>query len=420
MRVELTRDEGGGRRGYGVISLSMVAAGVVGAVVAVALFVRRGSAALAAIAAPDLKLDGDFDSFWRSAKALLSGTDIYRTGAVNVNLNPPFATVVLAPLGIPSPVSSYRLWVLVTIVLVLGSVLLVAVELRLQAAVVATTTVAVLLSAPMLLTLQFGQIYGLLTAGVTAAWLAQRRGHPVLEGVLLGIVVAIKPSLAPILLLPLVRRCWSTLAAGLVAGAVASAVSAAIVGPGVFVDWLRMAASPPEATFFVNASLPATVQRLTSVNPGQSGTPLVELGGGNHVGLAAGLVLLALTAWRVRQRPRADRPDSAPWALVAASLLASPIGWHTYLVVLTPGIVVLIARGRGPVAVLVLGLAAIPYEWVTLWTSALPLSLYCGVLLAAWAGLLFATEVDEGERDHPDERSTPRAASSMNAAVGRD
>ncbi len=53
-----------------------------------------------------------------------------------------------------------------------------------------------------------------------------------------------------------------------------------------------------------------------------------------------GLVLL--TAYAVRS----DESEMGLWALVAASLLASPVARHNYLVLLGPGILLLLARGR--------------------------------------------------------------------------
>ena len=91
------------------------------------------------------------------------------------------------------------------------------------------------------------------------------------------------------------------------------------------------------------------------------------------------------------------------WALVAASLLASPVAWENYMVLLGPGILLLIARGRWALALLLLVLQAFPSEWFLLWqdankiVAALALTLYCFVLTVHWIAFLLAAD----ERPYP-------------------
>ncbi|WP_211177363.1 glycosyltransferase family 87 protein [Pseudonocardia acidicola] len=385
------------------------------------LYVRGGSFALDRITSPEVRIHSDFDSFWESAVAMANGTDIYRTAATYPNLNPPLLTFLLAPLGLLGFLPAYRLFVLVTVALVVASMAAVASELRLRGGAPLAATVAVLLSSPVLGTLGLGQIYGLLTAGLAGSWIAGRRGHPSLEGVALGLTIAIKPSLAPVLLLPALRRRWPTLRSAVVTGVVGTAAGVAAAGPASFGEWLRLVLGKPLETYFDNASLPATVVRLTSVN--DWGRPLVEVPGGRVVGLLVAAALLLGTAWWVR-RPTADgAPDPALWALAAAALLASPLTWHNYLMMLMPGVLVLLARGRWPAATLLLSLSLIGMEWPPLWygadgtASALPLSLYCGILLTYWAALLSAAGPDRAGAGVPPDGSDagPRAGASATA-----
>jgi hypothetical protein len=82
------------------------------------------------------------------------------------------------------------------------------------------------------------------------------------------------------------------------------------------------------------------------------------------------------------------------WALVAASLLFSPIGWHNYLVLLGPGILLLLAWGRVAPALLLLALQSIPPQWSEPWRgestimAALVLTLYLYILIAHWLAFL--------------------------------
>ncbi|MCA1731338.1 MAG: glycosyltransferase 87 family protein [Actinobacteria bacterium] len=86
-------------------------------------------------------------------------------------------------------------------------------ELRLRAGWAVVGVGLLLLSSPLLGTLALGQMYPLLTLGLVAAWIADRRGRLTSPGVALGLVVALKPQLAPVILWPLVRRRWRILGA---------------------------------------------------------------------------------------------------------------------------------------------------------------------------------------------------------------
>jgi alpha-1,2-mannosyltransferase len=350
------------------------------------IFARYGSFNLDRIGSEDPAYHSDFETFWRSADALLRGADIYRTGAGLPNLNPPLLTVVMTPFGLLEILPSYRLFVLLTVGLVLGCLLVVAREVRLPAVDTGLAVGAVLLGAPLLATVGLGQIYAFLTVALTGAWLAARRGLDLAAGVGIGTAVALKPSLAPLLLLPVLRREWTTAAAAAGTALAGTVVGVLVCGLDASLTWVRLVLGHPVQTFFDNASLPATLVRLTS-DTGW-GRPLVEVPGGLLVGTLLGIAIVLGTLW-VARRPGVD----GMWAVAAASLVASPVTWNTYLVVLAPAVLVVLARSRAAAAPL-LAIPLLGQEWPTLWygadgtASALPLSLYCAVLLAHWAVLL--------------------------------
>jgi alpha-1,2-mannosyltransferase len=357
---------------------------------AITFYVDGSSFALARLVSRDWKAHVDFATFWRSARALVHGQDIYATRGLP-NLNPPLTTLVLAPFGWMTFWPAYRTFTLLSVALVVGSVAAVAAELRVRPATAVTAAAAVFLSSPVLATLGLGQVYPLLMAGITAAWVLGRRGHAVGEGAALGLVVALKPSLAPLLLLPLVRRRLSTLNAAIITGLLATIVGWAAAGLQSLPTWAHRMLEHPIQTYVDNAALPGTLARLTA--PSHGVVPLVEVPGGAAIGLILGVVLVAVTAWLVR-RPPAAGPDTALWAMTGAALLASPLSWHNYLMILMPGVLVLVARGHWHVAALLLSLALIGMEWQWAWkgtdgtSPALAMSLYCGILAAHWAAFL--------------------------------
>ncbi len=318
----------------------------------------------------------DFDTFWHSAVALVHGGDIYTTPAKLTNLNPPLLTVLLAPFAWLDALTAYRVWVVLCVLMVVGSLLLVARELRLRPVPVAFVMVAVLASSPLHGTLVLGQIYPVLLVGLVAGWLAERRGRGVLAAVLFGVTVSLKPSLAPVLLLYVAQRRWAPLRAGVASAVVASLAGVAVCGPASGLAWLHIAFSSPVPDTVDNASLPGLAVRL--------GLPPT-------IGLVAGMIVLGGTlVVLARHRHRVDPAGTAVWAVLAAGLLLSPIAWHNYLMLLWPGVLVLIALGRTATATVMFAVAVIPVAWNAAVVSAVATgrSLYFVILLGYWAVLL--------------------------------
>ena len=189
-------------------------------VTAVVLHVRHPDALVTLLPSTDMReLHVDFDTFWHSAVALTQGADIYDTPAKLTNLNPPLLTVLLTPFAGLDALTAYRIFAVLTLLMVLGAVLAMALELRLRPMVTTAVLVTVLASSPLHGALVLGQIYPVLLVGLVGGWIAERRGRPVLAAVLYGITVALKPSLGPFLLLPAVQRRWLPMRVGFVSAA---------------------------------------------------------------------------------------------------------------------------------------------------------------------------------------------------------
>lgn len=366
--------------GVGVPAL-VVAASLV---LTVVLHALHPDALVTLLPLPDMyELHVDFDTFWHSAVALTQGADIYETPAKLTNLNPPLLSVLLVPFAGLDSLTAYRLFVVITALLVIAAVVAAARELRLSAPVTAAVVVTVLASSPLHGTLVLGQIYPLLLVGLVAGWIAERRGRPVLAAVLYGVTVALKPSLAPLLLLPAVQRRWAPFRAGLAAAAAASLTGVLVAGPSSAVAWLRVALTEGVPDTVDNASFPGLA---------------VRLGLGSTPGTVLGLLVLAGTlAWCGRHRDRIDPAGAAPFTVIAASLLFSPIAWHNYLMLLWPGVLLMIALGRRGLAAALLAVTLVPVSWNAIWPPDAGLladvgrSLYWAILLAYWLSLLSVT-----------------------------
>lgn len=349
---------------------------------AVGLTVAHPNGLLTLLPSTDMReLHVDFDTFWHSAVALTQGADIYDTTAKLRNLNPPLLSLVLAPLAGLDPLLAYRVFAAFTLVLVLAAVVVVCRELRLGWGWTVGATVAMALSSPLHGTLVLGQIYGVLLALLVAGWLCERRGHPRAAGVCYGVAVALKPSLAPVLLLPLAQRRWPAFWAGVVGAGAATVVGALAAGPSSALEWLRIGFSEPVPDVLDNAALPGFLLRL--------GLP-------SAIGTVLGFVALVGTLVWIHRRG-ADPAGTAPFAVIAAGLLMSPISWHNYLLLLWPGILVAVAGGLvREWALALFALPLIPVSWGELWTDGNPWTplgrgLYTAILAAYWITLLRST-----------------------------
>nr|WP_166395552.1 glycosyltransferase 87 family protein [Rubrobacter marinus] len=177
-------------------------------------------------------------------------------------------------------------------------------------------------------------------------------------------------------------------------GAAATLVGVVVLGPGATLRWIDLLRDEPLSPYWDNASLPAAAARLFTEH--EFGRPLAELPWAVGLFGFVGLVLVLVTAYAVRRDPEAGL-----WAIVAAALLASPIAWNNYLLLLAPGVLLLLARGRTAVAVLLVALQLLPPQWPLLWQegaplgetvgpviSTLALTSYLYVLLAHWLAFL--------------------------------
>lgn len=362
--------------------------------VAVALYVAYPNSLVTLLPSPDMReLHVDFDTFRASAVALVQGGDIYHTPAKLRNLNPPLLTVLFAPSALLDALPAYRVFAVLTLLMVVGTVLVVARELRLSRAATAGSVLVVLASSPLHGTLLLGQIYGLLLVGLAAGWIAERRRHPLLAAALYGATVALKPSLAPLLLLPLALRRWRPAATGFAAAAGASLLGVLVAGPASGLEWLRIGLTEPTPDVADNASLPGLAVRL--------GLP-------SAVGTVVGLAVLGTTlALLHRRRADVDPSGTAPWAVLAAGLLMSPIAWHNYLMLLWPGVLALLAgepRADAPRtpyrpewAAVLLAAAVIPVSWNALWPAGVwwgvpGRALYSAILASYWWVLLSSAD----------------------------
>ncbi|MCC6381463.1 MAG: DUF2029 domain-containing protein [Dehalococcoidia bacterium] len=327
----------------------------------------------------------DWGSFVASGRAANAGLDPYgvypltfRVGpeaAPAPNLNPPVSVYAFRAVAPFDPVASQRAWYVASLALYVVVVLtLVGTSRRGPAWLWGLWALAL---AGIWHTLELDQIYVPLLLLGMGAWLALERGRPVAAGVSMGALAAVKPQflLWPALLL-LARHRRAALA-GFATAAAFSAVPLMVDGPAIYREWLAVTPSLTAGQPFPgNSALPGVAARL--------GVPLAG------VALAV-VIVVALAGWALLRRPSALRVSAAA---LLGSLLAGPISWAGYTLLLLP------ALFRAPVTWLSLAAMALlcfPYWLVLDLAGRGPTLSFLAGSVYAWALLLLL--IDQGRRE---------------------
>ena len=271
----------------------------------------------------------DFGSFVESGRAARDGLNPYGIypltfhvlmpgfEAWNPNLNPPISAVLFQLFDLAEPRRMFRIWYGISIALYAATVALLLVRYKDGPRTVLAIWAFAL--AGFWDTLLLGQIYIPLVLAGAAGWLLLERGATIWAGVLIGVVVAIKPNFAVWPVLLFLSGHFRPAVAALITAAVISVIPALVLGPDVYRQWLELIAADAERAFFLtNASLSGLAAR--------AGMPVL--------GVALSALLLGASAlWALAGR-RSGTEVSAV-ALVVA-LLASPIAWVHYTLFLLP------------------------------------------------------------------------------------
>jgi len=275
----------------------------------------------------------DFGSFVASGRAAGEGLNPYGVYPLtlrvelpgfeswNPNLNPPISALLFQAFDVADPYVTYQVWRWISVAVYAAAILLLVARVgnRVEALII---TVWALALAGFWDTLFLGQIYLPLVLAGIAAWLLLERGAGLWAGLLIGVIVAMKPNFLvwPVLLF-LSGHHRSAIVAFVTAGAI-SLIPLLIYGPEVYRQWFELvAADGSRALFLTNGSFAGLAAR--------AGIP--------SFGLVLGLLLLAgLAVWALWRRP--DVLTVSAMALLA-SILASPLGWIHYTLFLLPVIV---------------------------------------------------------------------------------
>lgn len=280
-------------------------------------------------AADPLRQDGMkvFGSYWASGLAWARGLDPYAAYAetwrfdlgglrfVDLNLNPPILLPLFRVFAEFDLVTGARLWAVASALLAVATA---AILLRGRAGI-QKRQILWLFAAPALAdTIELGQIYAILFLLATLAWLALKGERPGTAGALIGLLVLVKPvfCLWPVYLFVASHR-RPAIVAGLTV-AVLGAASVPVFGVEVYREWFAALGADRHGLIATDASLQGYFGRV--------GLPAFGT-------LAAALLVTLTLAWTWRRRFCVS--DASGLALIVA-LLASPLAWVHYVLVLVP------------------------------------------------------------------------------------
>jgi hypothetical protein len=223
-----------------------------------------------------------------------------------------------------------------------------------------------------------GQLAWVLLLVLTLSWAAARRERWVVAGAWLGVAVAIKPFLLPMLVWIAWRGQVRAALAGLGAGVTLALAGAGIFGVEQYRDWATAVGGIQWYARPLNASIWGAVYRTFTLNNRTSAVLDIGAGAAAFLSLAASAVVVLVT-WLACRRLR-DVDDQ--WSLVlCATLLITPLGWVYYGCLLLPG-----WRARWP-GVLATLCWLVPTPWLTAGQPS-PLATVAWGSAATWGLLL--------------------------------
>jgi len=278
----------------------------------------------------------DFGSFYASGLKLSQNDNPYDAnsdyileilfpkvgaGGKMVNLNPPISLLFFRPLTQADPYRAMVVWQVISATLYIISVLLLTktYQDRLSPAKFAW----VFMLAGVWHTIVLGQIYVVLLLLTVLAWIFLRQEKTIYAGVALGLLVAIKPNFAIWPLFLLVAGYTIPVLASAITAALVSLIPVFVYGTTVYAQWMEASALRPETLIMPgNNSILGLFARFDSVPLG--------------IAISVLVVLVLLVCARLR-KPKSMEPVEYISALgVIASLLASPIAWTGYTMLLLP------------------------------------------------------------------------------------
>jgi hypothetical protein len=259
----------------------------------------------------------DFNTFLNAGEALQTGQAPYEdTPKQASNLNPPISLLVFQFLSKVEPHSAYQVWRVFSLVFYILIIILLGRAYPHPDNL--GRVIWALCMTGLWYTLLLGQLYTFLLLIVTFAWLLLKANKPILAGLLIGTLAAIKPNFLVWPILLILSGSLPAAIATLGTFGLLSTLPLFYFHPGIYLEWLRMLSNYPATPLATNMSLSGFAARL--------GAPWLGF-------ILAGLLLVYLGWATWRKKP--DAMETSALAIVAA-LLSTTFAWVGYAVLLLP------------------------------------------------------------------------------------
>jgi len=275
----------------------------------------------------------DFGSFISAGKEAREGKNPYTTDSPLVfqvtsqksdqtlpspNLNPPVSIFFFRPLADVNPAKAALLWRVISAMMFVTGVFILA-----RSYPKFTNPIRILWAlnlAGFWNTIALGQIYAPIFLLAIGVWILAENKYSILAGIMLGMIIAIKPNFIFWLLVLGVARQIATILSAAVTAIVLSLLPIAFFGSQIYQQWFTALANYPSIGLLIagNSSLQSLTARFGSAIPG-----LV---------LSMFLVIAGLNlAHRSKYIP-----SKANTLGIVGSLLISPFSWAGYTILTLP------------------------------------------------------------------------------------
>jgi len=284
----------------------------------------------------EVRTDVDFRALRDGAVRFVDGVSVYADPHF---LLTPSGLLVVAPFGVLSHDPSFLVWNTLSVLAALAGVAM-SVKLiggRLLGPLTAVVVLGFALTESLTLTLVLGNLNNTLLLALGAGFLlAETRRRWVLAGVLLGVALAVKQLFVLLLLIPLLRRGWLTIAWAVAIPAVANVIGFLVV---------------PVRQDFLNVTVPNLLRARPNINSSlwavgtRFGVPELALTAARGIVL----VVAVLVVWRLRHvADPVVRVGTSYLVLLTAMYLASSLSETYYSMTLLPALLLVARRAGSP------------------------------------------------------------------------
>jgi len=277
---------------------------------------------------------GDFGSFIAAGNDFDSGLNPYGTtsplifeahfplvsaGGKLPNLNPPISLLFFKYLSGSNYIQMVNTWRGLSFLIYAASILILANHYK-------PSLLRILWGAALAglwHTIGLGQIYTLVLFLVVLIWISSLRRNNILTGILLGLLVSFKPNFIIWLLLLAIKQNWKALVAATLTIIGIGLTSLLVVSPQTYVQWLE--------TTQIDS-------RIISMPGNSSLVGLTSRLGYPEIGAILAVFLLIITAIFILRTSHKleNQTESVNSTGIMLSLLASPISWVGYTILMLP------------------------------------------------------------------------------------